>query len=299
MCSFPHPTIIHHQSIPYHACPSPNRTIFKRKKEKTRKLGKNILDRSLGVPLDTALVQASINAESNVGRNHVAEALNVLSVNGLDSTKSSRNNVPVQAEEVLGNLVHTGVDIVEAGDEDSILAVGVELLVNGSLGEDGHLPGIHGVLNGSGTVLNDKVGHEAALDDDVELGGSVVDVSSVHATRTEESDSHGSTVADESRHGESSSRGGTATLSLGLARSSSGLEVKDVVARLVEELDALDLGGGGQELRDEVPVAGAGVDGDDGREDVVDAVVSSFGDGCGGGEGRAGEEEHAQELHFE
>lgn len=275
----------------------PNR--FQNKERKTGKLGKNLLEGALGVPLDTALVQASVNAESNVGRNHLAEALNVLSVDGLDSTKSSLNNVPVQAEEVLSNLVHTGVDIVEASDEDGILAVGVELLVDGSLREDGHLPGIHGVLDGSGTVLNNKVGHETSLDDDVKLGGSVVDVSSVHAARTEESDSHGSAVADESRHGESSSRGGTATLSLGLSSSSGGLEVKDVVARLVEELDALNLGGGCEELGDEVPVAGAGVDGDDGRENVVDAVVSSFGDGCGGGEGRAGQEEHAHELHFE
>lgn len=91
-----------------------------------------------------------------------------------------------------------------------------------------------------------------------------MDVSSVHAAGAEEGDGHGSTVADEGRHGESSRRDGATTLALGLSSSSRGLEVKDVVTGLVEEPDALNLGGGGDELGDEIPVAGAGVDGDDG-----------------------------------
>ncbi|GJC91475.1 pantothenate transporter liz1 [Colletotrichum higginsianum] len=221
---------------------------------------------ALGVPLDAALVQAGVDAEGDVGRDVLAEALEVGAVDGLHAAEGGGDDVRAEVEEGLGDLLDAWVDVVEAGDEDGVLAVRVELLVDGALGEDGHLEGVHGVGDGVEAVLDDEVGDEAALDDDVELGGAVVDVGRVHAAGAEEGERHGGAVADEGRECLGRGRGREAALAAGLGAGGGAgvVEVEDEVAGLVEQADALLLRRGRHELGDELLVAGAGVDGDDG-----------------------------------
>jgi hypothetical protein len=160
---------------------------------------------SLCVPLETALVKTSINAKSNVGWDMLPERLNILAINGLHATQGSSEDISIEGEEVLGDLIDTRVYIIESSDKHSILAIRVELLMDGALGENRHLECVHGVGDWLGAILDDKVGDEAALDDNVKLCCSVVDVGGVHSTWTKESNCHGSTVADKSGHGQGGS----------------------------------------------------------------------------------------------
>lgn len=229
----------------------------------------------LSVPLDATLVQASINAERHILGNQLPEALDVLAVQGLDAAESGLHDVAAETEEVLGDLGDAGVGVVETGDEDGVFAVGVEFLVDGTLGEDGHLVLRDGVLNRTDAVLHDEVGDQSALDYDVQLGSSVMNVGSVHATRTQEANSHASAITDQSGKGTGVGGDGEAAIATGFRGldGRAAVEVEEVVTGLVEELSPVDLRGSGDELCDQVAVAGAGVDGDDGREERVDGGV--------------------------
>lgn len=278
-------SIMPHRSMHIYKCHSDRKPSIS--KSLVLRSTKDLVKVALRVALDAALVQAGVDAKSNVGRDVLTEALKVSTVNGLHAAKSSRDDIRAEVEEGLGNLLDARVDVVEAGDEDGILAVGVELLVDRALGKDGHLVRLHGVGDGAEAVLDDKISDEAALHDHIELGGAVVDVGRVHAAGAEEAEGHGGAVADEGREGLRRGGGGEATLAAGLgALGGAGvIEVEDEVAGLVEEADALLLGGCGHELCDEVFVAGAGVDGDDGGKDIVDGAGVGLGGDGGGGRG--------------
>lgn len=250
-------------------------------------------DVSLGIPVNVALVQARINAQRNVLGDVLPEGLNVLAVQGRDAAERRLHDIRAEGEEVLRNLRHTRVGVVEARDEDGALAVRVELLVDASRGEDGHLVQGEGVLNGARAVLHDKVGHQAALDDNVQLGRARMHMRSVHAARPQETNRHGGAVADERgkrlcvrRHGEAA-----LATSLGGCGSDAVVEVERKVAGLAEELEAVDLGGRGEQLGDELVAAGAGVDGDDGGEEGLDVAHGGDVVCAGRREGGSGEEE--------
>lgn len=248
---------------------------------------------SLGIPLNVALVQARINAERNVLGDVLPEGLNVLAVQSRNASESGLHDIGSQGEEVLRNLRHTGVGIIEARHEDGALAVRVELLMDAASGEDSHLVQREGVLNGSRAILHDKVGHQAALDDNVQLRRTRMHMRSVHATRPQEADGHGGAVADERgkrlcvrRHGEAA----RAASLRGRGRDAV-VEVEGKVAGLAEELEAVDLGRRGEQLGDELVAAGAGVDGDDGGEEGLDVVHGGDVVCAGRREGGSGEEE--------
>lgn len=169
---------------------------------------------ALGVALDAALLEAGVDALCDVGRNVLAEALNVLAVKRSDAAQSGADHSRVEAEEGLGNLLNAGVRIIEASYKDGLVAVRVELLVNGALREDGHLVERESVGDRGEAVLDHKVGDKATLDDNVELGGPVVDVSRIHAARSEEAHSHSAAVSDKSRESASSSGDCEATVAL-------------------------------------------------------------------------------------
>jgi len=79
---------------------------------------------------------ADIHVLSKVGRDSLPELLNVLSIDGVGETKGGVNDVGIQSEEALRNLVGTGVFGVQSSDEGSLLAVVVELEMDGALRKD-------------------------------------------------------------------------------------------------------------------------------------------------------------------
>lgn len=141
-----------------------------------------------------ALGETLVHGLSQVSRNLAAELLNVGCVNGLGVAKRSIDNFSVESEEVLGNLAGTGVLRVQGSDEGSIVAVVVELEVDGALGKNGavelvEVAGDFGVLPGlDETVLKHVTKLEVvALDESKELCCSGVDVRRVDSARREES----------------------------------------------------------------------------------------------------------------
>ncbi|KAI6749391.1 hypothetical protein HG530_015230 [Fusarium avenaceum] len=180
----------------------------------------------------------------------IPEGLDILAIESRDTAEGCLNHVAIERKEALGDLSHTWVDIIERSDEDRIFTIRVEFLMNCALGKHRHLEGVHGVGDRLSAILDDEVGNKAAFNNNIKLGCSVVDVGGVHSTWPEKGDCHRSSVTDEGRHGKSSSRYGFTALANRLSGSSgrNSLKVKDVVARLVQELDSLGLGRGGHDL---------------------------------------------------
>lgn len=80
-----------------------------------------------------ALGQAGVHSLDKVGRQSLAELVNVGAVDVVDLAESDVDNLLVLEEEVLGDLGGTWVGVVEGGDERCGLAFVVELEVDGSM----------------------------------------------------------------------------------------------------------------------------------------------------------------------
>ena len=157
---------------------------------------------SLGAGLlDAALGETALDAQGHIGRQHVRELLNVLAVDGvlaLEAEVRAEESL-LNAKERLSGLLDAGVFVCEAGDEDCRLAVRVELGVQRTSGEDGHLELVQRVLDERGSVLLDEVCPERALDYDVDFGGTRVGVRSVEAAGADEADGHTDAGTDKGR----------------------------------------------------------------------------------------------------
>lgn len=268
---------------------------------------------ALGIALNAALLEAAVNALGDVLGDVLAERLEVLAVERGDAAEGRANHSGVEVEEGLSDLLDTRVHVVKSSDENGILAVRIELLVDSALREDGHLVERESVGDRLKPVLDDEVGNEAALDDDVELGGAIVDVGSVHAARTEEAEGHGSAVSDE--RGESASVGndGEAAEAVALgAGNAPVVEVENVVAGLVEESDAFLLRGSEEQAGDELLVGGTGVDRDNRRKEIIKGrgrrgsrrgFATGHRRGCDGGgseeKGRSDGGKHVDEVELD
>lgn len=143
-----------------------------------------------------ALGEALVHILSQVGRNLLAELLNVGSVDGLGKAKRGLDNFGIESEEVLGNLAGTGILGVQGSDESSIFAVVVELEVDGALRENGafelvEVAGDFRVVAGLDEAVLKHIAEleVVAFDQSEELGGAGVYVRSVDAARPEETNS--------------------------------------------------------------------------------------------------------------
>jgi hypothetical protein len=112
-----------------------------------------------------AFSEAAIDILRKVGRNHLTELLNVLSVDGLGKSQSRINNTSVQSKEVLRNLAGAGIFAVQARNERGLLAVVIELKVDRSLRKHRTLELVEGASNLG--VLSGF--HEPVLQDVAEL----------------------------------------------------------------------------------------------------------------------------------
>lgn len=126
----------------------------------------------------------------------LAELVNVGTINGLGEAQGSIDNTRVESKEVLRNLAGTGVLGVERGNENRLVAVVVELEVDGALGEDGafelvEVAGDFRVLAGLDEPVLEHVAEleVLAFDERQELGGAWVHVGRVDAAGVEETDS--------------------------------------------------------------------------------------------------------------
>lgn len=142
------------------------------------------LERALG---DLALLQALLDAERDASGDALADGLDVFAGDGL--AESGGEDVIREGKAVVGDLASAEVLAVEAGDEDHVLAVRVELGVDGALVERRHLELLDGVgddaalaVSVDDPVLGHHLGHQAALDDELELGAAGVHVEGVHTT---------------------------------------------------------------------------------------------------------------------
>lgn len=81
--------------------------------------------------------QANIDILSKVGRDSLPELFNVLAIDGIGETKGCVNDVGIESEEILCDLAGTGVFGVQSSNKCSLVAIVVELEVNGALREDG------------------------------------------------------------------------------------------------------------------------------------------------------------------
>jgi len=141
-----------------------------------------------------ALRKAVINVLSDIGRNSLAELLDVLAINGLREAERSIEDASIEVEEVLSNLAGTGVLVVQSRDESSRLALRVELVVDAAHGKDGAFELAQAARNlsvltrGYESVLEDISEIDSAFDDGKELGGAGVDMRGVDAASVEEAE---------------------------------------------------------------------------------------------------------------
>jgi hypothetical protein len=105
--------------------------------------------------------QANIDILGEVGRNHLAELFDVLAVDLFREAESSIDDTGIKSVEALSDRVGTCVIGVQSSYEDSLLAVVVELVVNGAHGKDGALEFVQSA--GDFRVL--ASGYEAVLKD--------------------------------------------------------------------------------------------------------------------------------------
>lgn len=132
-----------------------------------------------------ALGHALLNDEEDSLRQAGLELLEILSGNGI--AKRVDDDLVLQGEGRGDDALEAGVIGDEGGDGESGRAVRVELGVEGTLGEDGHLAGIQREPDGAiaavvvGAGLENRLGDDGALGDNEELCGARVDVDNAHA----------------------------------------------------------------------------------------------------------------------
>lgn len=143
-----------------------------------------------------ALGETAIDILRKVGRNHLAELLNVLPINSLGEPQSRVNNPSIESKEVLRNLAGSRILAVQARNKRSLLTVVVELEVDRSLREHGALElaecasnlgvlaGLHKPVFKNITELQVGAFHECE-----ELSGTGVDMGRVDAAWLEEAES--------------------------------------------------------------------------------------------------------------
>lgn len=177
-------------------------------------------------------------------------------------------NVVVEIVQSLRRLLDAWVLGGEAGDEDGVGAVWVPLGVDGALGEDGHLVLVEAVADQGGAVLEDVLGPQGALDDDVDLGGARVRVRGVEAAGTDEAEGHADAVAYQGREVLAVGLDGVPSVAGRDGRAERWVvEVVQVVAGVGEEVETVGGRRGLEEGVDQVLVAGAvRGDGDAGTE---------------------------------
>ena len=104
-----------------------------------------------------AFLQTLLHALGHVGRDQAPDLIHVLPGKRI-LPQSRLDNVIIEPEERLRRLLHAGIFAREAGDEDRVVAVWVELGVDGALREDGHLVRVESVGYAVGAVLEGEFG---------------------------------------------------------------------------------------------------------------------------------------------
>jgi hypothetical protein len=154
--------------------------------------------------VNTALVQALLNAQSNALGNGSPDSFDVLTSN--DLTESGSDDVVAQGKGLIGDLAGAKVLSRKGSDKGGRLAVRVKLGVDGADVERGHhIRAEFGAdhtaiaLSIEDAILGDHFGDQAAGCDDLELGRAGMNVESVHTACINPAQSHTSTSSNESR----------------------------------------------------------------------------------------------------
>lgn len=129
---------------------------------------------SQGSLFNTTSLQTGLNAKSNAGRDYVTNSINVLPRYGLPERGS--NNIICESESLVKDLSSTKVLTSKRSNKSNITTVGVELCMNRTLIERGHLVRPDFILNDStpsvgvqDPILWNHLGDEAAVDDELQL----------------------------------------------------------------------------------------------------------------------------------
>lgn len=102
--------------------------------------------------LDVALLETLLDTVCDRRRDRSLEIINISTVDCL--SEGSCDHVRAELERLVEDLSGTEILGVEGSDEDSVLAVRVELRVDGALVEGGHLEGVDGVLDDTAAALS-------------------------------------------------------------------------------------------------------------------------------------------------
>jgi len=154
------------------------------------------LGRGLITPLEVALLKAPVDTDGHVVRDTSGEADNLLNA---DISESGGDDIGWETEESLGNLAGTWVLVVKSGDESERLTAGVDLVMDGTLGENGSLALSQGVGDETSSVLLDEPDFHVAINEVKELGRPGMGMGGVHSARRHLTDSHGHAIREERR----------------------------------------------------------------------------------------------------
>ena len=240
--------------------------------------------------LDPTPIQTTLRAQGETLRDRLLKVRKIGRIQHVGETQIRIHDIRIQIEEVLADGAEAGVVITESGHKDGGLAVVVELVVDGPLGQDGALvEAERGGLLVREAVLEDEARvHVAAADQGQELRGPRVDVRLVHAARVHEAGRHGHAQVDQRREGFAIGEVALAAQPLAAARVRVRVRGEVVFepgvggALLGEQGEAVFGGRGQLELVHEVGGDGGIGGGDGGRGCGRDG-------GCWGGEDGAGE----------
>lgn len=159
----------------------------------------------------------------------MSESIDVRASNRQITTNTLLDNLILKTKVQLSSLPDSRVLIGKAGNESRRLTVRVEFGVQCSLREDGHLPGLEGVVHVSGPIFRRDRPEQSAFNDQIELCGAGVRVRSVEAAWAEKADCDGCAVGDERGEAGAVGADGVASLSEGLAVRAGVFEVEDEV----------------------------------------------------------------------
>ena len=240
--------------------------------------------------LDPTPIQTTLRAQRETLRNRLLKLSKIGPVQHIRKPEIRIHNIRIQIKEVLAHGAKPGILITERRHKNSGLAIVIELVVDGTLGQDGALVELQGggLLIGKPVLEDEARVHVGAADEGQELGRARVDVRFVHAAGVHEAGRHRDAEIDE--RGEGFPVGEVALAAQPLAAARVRVRVRGEVvfepgvggALLREQGEAVFGGGGQLELVHEVRGDGGVGGGHRGGGGGGDS-------GCGGGEDGAGD----------
>ena len=202
-----------------------------------------------------ALHQAFFHPFSHVGWDEAPDLIHILSSKSI-LPESRLHNILVEPKERLCGLLHTRIFTRESSDKERVIAARIELRMDSTLRENGHLIRVESVGDAMGAVLEREFGYQATLDDDIYLGAAGVGVWGIETAGTDEAERHADSGPDERWEDFTVRTHGVTTFAACYCALGWVVEVVNEVRIVGEEVDAFFCGGCELERLDQTFVTG-------------------------------------------